>query len=298
MGRRYGGLKQLATVGPSGETLLDYAVYDAVRSGFGKLVFVIRKSFADAFHDQVGRRYAHAVEVAYAHQEIDDLPHGFAVPAGREKPWGTGHAVWAARNVIQEPFAVVNADDFYGRAGISAAAEKVRETWEDPLACHLVAYALEPTLSDHGGVSRGVCSISAGGTLEDIRETHDIRRIDGRICGRDPDGSTVELNPETPVSMNLWGLPVSIFGSLERLFSRFLGGPQNVDSGEFYLPSAVHQWAREEGGVIQVSRTRSPWIGITYAEDRKRAQDFLGQLVAAGEYCGDLGAAFGSERSD
>jgi hypothetical protein len=285
MGSRYGGLKQLDSMGPNGETLLDYSVHDAMRAGFGRIVFVIRRDLEAAFRDTVGKRYEKRIPIDYAFQELTDLPDGHSVPAGREKPWGTGQAVLAARKLIVGPFAVINADDFYGADAygvlnryFSAAAESQKH----PLC--LVAYPLGHTLSDHGSVNRGICTVE-GDRLCSVEEIEHIRRdSSGCIKGKRGSGETCELTPHTLVSMNCWGLSAELFPLLEARFSDFLKSNGAELKSEFYLPSFIDGLIREEARRCDVVKTSGHWFGVTYPEDRPRVRAQLQMLTNAGQY--------------
>jgi NDP-sugar pyrophosphorylase family protein len=285
MGSRYGGLKQLDPMGPNGETLLDYSVHDALKAGFGRIVFVIRRDLEAAFRDTVGKRYEKRIPIAYAFQELDDLPAGHAVPDGRVKPWGTGQAVLAARDLIEGPFAVINADDFYGADAygvlnryFSEAADSRRN------ALCLVAYQLDHTLSDHGSVNRGICRVDED-KLASIAEVEDIRRDEtGRITGQKSSGEACELSPDTLVSMNCWGLSSQLFPLLEQHFSHFLKSRGTELKSEFYLPSFIDALIREGGHTCDVVKTSGQWFGVTYPEDRSRVRDQLRKLTKTGEY--------------
>jgi len=284
MGSRYGGLKQLDGLGPSGETMMDYSVFDALRAGFDRVVFVIRRDFEEEFRRHVGSRYEDRVRIGYAYQALDDLPGGFTVPADRVKPWGTGHAVYAARELLDEPFAVINADDFYGAdsfrrmaeyfKSVPAAAGKVR-------GC-IVAYVLRRTMSEHGSVSRGICS--GGGFLEKVVENTKIFHQDGRILSEQPDGSLLEFTGGEPVSMNCWGFMPEFVGELEGLFLDFLREKREVPKSEFYLPAAVDRLISEGRAEIAMLHSAASWFGVTYREDRPSVQAALAGLVASGEY--------------
>jgi len=289
MGSRYGGLKQLEAVGPNGETLMDYAIYDAVRAGFSRVVFLIRREIAEVFETQVGSRYAGRVEVAYAYQELDDLPEGFAVPEERERPWGTGHATWAAREVVGDsPFAVINADDFYGAETFSRLSESLAESdGGDALGklfCSMAGFRLSETLSEHGNVSRGVCSTSDG-LLKTVSEWTGIgREIDGTVTGINPTGQRCALTGEETASMNVWGFPAGVFPLLEKSFVSFLNEVGDVTKDEFYLPSAVDEWIHQDLASVRVRQTPCRWMGVTYKEDKPRVIEALADLVAEGAY--------------
>ncbi len=277
MGSRYGGLKQLDAVGPGGETLLDYAVHDAVRAGFERVVFVIRRAFEAEFRSLVGGRYAGMMRVDYVFQELDALPADFTVPPGRSKPWGTGHAVWCARQAIDGPFAVVNADDFYGRDSFAQLARFLRAAGVvGRPAAALVGFTLANTLSENGAVSRGVCAVRADGLLRAIVEHTGIRREDV--------GPGRSFTGDETVSMNCWALTPAVFTGLERQFAAFLRERGSEPKAEFYLPAAVSDLIATGEAEVQVLPTQASWFGITYREDRPGVVAAIGRLIAGGEY--------------
>lgn len=287
MGSRYGGLKQMDPMGPNGETVLDYSVFDAIRAGFGKVVFVIREDFAEAFKEGVGSRFADRIEVAYAFQKLTDLPDGFSVPAGREKPWGTAHAVRAARHVIDEPFAVVNADDFYG-----ADAYRVIAGW---FAQHpgndgkehyaMVGYPLRNTLSEHGSVNRGICQKDAAGLLTDVEEVVEISRgDDGIVRGTGIDGTLREIADTCPVSMNFWGFTPAWLDQLEEHFVEFLTQRGGEMKSECYIPTVVDDLIRKGAADCTVLDTSANWFGVTYPDDKPHVVASIQSLVESGDY--------------
>ncbi len=284
MGSRYGGLKQLDQLGPSGETVMDYSVFDALRAGFTRVVFVIRRDFEEDFKEVIGSRYAGKVKLEYAFQDKNDLPGKFTVPAGRGKPWGTGHAVYAARKLLTGPFAVINADDFYGADSYRKLAAYLSNPPEtDKIRGCIAAFVLANTLSENGSVSRGICSEAKGKLLKVVENTT-ICRENGKIISKMPDGSEVELTGSEPVSMNSWGFMPEIIDELERLFSDFLQAHGTEMKSEFYLPGVVD--ALISGGRADISMLHSAdsWFGVTYREDRPMVQKALGELVASGAY--------------
>ena len=295
MGSRYGGLKQMDPVGPSGEFVLDYSVFDAVRAGFGKVVFVVREEFEVEFREKVVARYGGAVELELVHQAIGDLPGGYAVPDGREKPWGTGQAIWAARDVIDQPFLVVNADDFYGRSAFAVMADWLRGVGgvagEGEIAGSLVAYALRNTVSEHGTVSRGICVVGGGGELISVTECTEIGASEGgRFVGEDPAGAGREFDGSELVSMNFWGFSPAVFPRLGEMFGEFLGGlTPDKPKAEFYIPSAVSELIAKGETEVAVLESDARWFGVTYREDRAGVVAELARIVAAGEYPTPLG---------
>lgn len=292
MGSRYGGLKQLDTVGPNGETIMDYSIFDARRAGFGKVVFVIRRDMEEAFHAAVGQRYADRIPVAYAFQELDALPQGFDVPDGRTKPWGTGHAILVARDFLNEPFAVINADDFYGQSGLAAAAEHLRNASDDQTVADysMVGYRLSNTLSEHGSVSRGVCQVDEHQALKHVVETHEIRREGQHIRAADPTGGEqpIILTGDERVSMNLWGFTPSIFDHLEHQFTAFLRERGGEAKSEFYIPSVVNQLIQTGQARVAVQDCDASWIGVTFKEDKPRVQQRISAMIHDGVYASPL----------
>lgn len=289
MGSRYGGLKQIDPVGPSGETVLDYAVFDALRAGFDRVVFVIRRDFEEIFRAQIGASYAGRIAVDYVFQSLDALPAGFTVPAGREKPWGTGHAVWCAREALRGNFAVINADDFYGAdsfARLGAFLQAPTAPGYDPMSGHrppktlaaefaMVGFRLNRTLSEHGAVSRGVCAI-ADGRLSGIVERTGIVADDV--------GAGKTFSGEETVSMNCWGFTPAALTGLEARLREFLVEQGGELKAEFYLPAAVAGLVARGEATVRVLPTASTWFGVTYREDKPRVQAAIAELVASGAY--------------
>ena len=285
MGSRYGGLKQLDEVGPSGETVMDYSVFDAMRAGFDRVVFVIRKDIEEAFRAAIGSRYADRIEVAYAFQDMNDLPAGFRVPEGRTKPWGTGQAVYAARKLLVGPFAVINADDFYGADSYRKLAGYLKSAPEDgKIRGCIASFVLSNTLSENGSVSRGICSADAAGNLSKVVENTKIFRRDGKVISVQEDGAELEFTGGELVSMNSWGFMPELVGELERLFTGFLEEHGTELKSEFYLPFAVDTLIREGRAEIKMLKSEDSWFGITYREDKPFVQAALRKLVAEGAY--------------
>lgn len=286
MGSRYGGLKQMDPMGPHGETILDYSVFDAIRAGFGKVVFIIREDFAEAFQESVGARFAGKIEIDYAYQQLEDLPDGYSVPEGRTKPWGTAHAIRAARNVVQEPFAVINADDFYGRDAYVRAAEFLAtvDSSSHPSSSCIVGYYLEKTLSDHGGVNRGITR-HHDGLLSDVEEIIGIdRRKGGQIVGESVSGNECGLDGDAIVSMNFWGFTPQFFSQLEAEFVKFLDVHGAEERSECYIPTVVDDLITAGDTVCHVLPTSSSWFGVTYPDDKPRVMESVEKLIRAGEY--------------
>lgn len=295
MGNRYGGLKQIEPVGPSGEAVLDYSVYDAVRAGFGRVVFVIRRDIEDAFKSSVGSRFERLVDVGYAFQELDMLPAGFAVPGDRTKPWGTGHAILAARDAIDTPFAVINADDFYGAASFEILAEELFGCSGNKYC--MVGFRLDHTLSDHGSVARGLCTVDANDMLRDVVELTGIVKTANGAEHREKDGSVRGMRGDEIVSMNMWGFAPSILSHLEREFTAFLGESLSNSRAEFFIPTVVNALVGEGLVSARVLRTESSWFGVTYREDRHAVIDGIRSLVDEGCYPTSLWASWADSKT-
>jgi dTDP-glucose pyrophosphorylase len=286
MGSRYGGLKQMDPVGPDGETIIDYSIYDAARAGFGKVVFVIRPDFAELFKRELGSRAEKRIAVDYAYQELAKIPDGFKVPEGRQKPWGTAHAVLMARDVIKEPFAMINADDFYGPESFEAMAKHLQVSKDAELADYsMVGYVLRQTLSEHGTVSRGLCSLNPDGTLKEVVETLKISKTTG--AAKD-DASGKDLSGEEIASMNFWGFTPSVFGHFERLLIEFLKAKSSDLKSEIYVPYAVDQLIHEKKARVSVLKSDAKWFGVTYREDKPHVIEGIRKLVDAGRYPASL----------
>ncbi len=287
MGSRYGGLKQLDPMGPSGETLLDYSVFDALRAGFGRVVFVIRRDFEEQFRAAIGRKFEARTEVGYVFQDLDELPGGFQRPSTRQKPWGTGHAIWCARGAVQGPFAAINADDFYGAGAYRALAGFFAEGSTD-LA--MVGYQLDRTLSEHGTVARGVCATNEAGHLQRIEELTGIgRAAPGEpITSLRPDGTTAQFSGAEAVSMNFWGFTPAVFPLLETGLGRFLGANLDDPKAEYYIPVAVGEFIAAGKARVRVLTTDAAWFGVTYRDDKPVVAASLAALVQAGAYPADL----------
>lgn len=284
MGSRFGGLKQMAAVGPQGETMLDYSVFDAIRAGFGKVVFVIREDFEAQFRETVGARFQDRIEVAYSFQCLEDVPEGFAPPVDRPKPWGTGHAVHAAREQVREPCMVINADDFYGADAYRVAAGFLAEADTHPTRYGLVGYRLPTTLSEHGSVNRGITRHREG-LLEELEEVVEIARSsDGAIRGRSIDGEPRELREDDIVSLNCWAFPPSFFSELAERFHAFLAMHASHPTKEFFLPDAVHELIEAGRASCAVLKTEARWFGVTYAEDLPTVQAEIARQTRDGLY--------------
>jgi choline kinase len=286
IGSRYGGLKQIEPVGPSGEIILDYALYDAMKAGFRQVVFVIRKDIEEAFREKIGSSAAKHLDVTYVFQSIDDLPQGFAVPADRTKPWGTGHAVLSARRVIDAPFAVINADDFYGSrsfAMLYSYLKNARDAGGLSDYC-MVGYVLANTLTEHGHVARGVCAVSNDGFLESIVERTKIQRFSDAVRYCEADGTWVDIEAQSIVSMNMLGFTPSYLRELEQRFPLFLRQNGNDLKAELFVPTVVNQLIHEKRCRVKVLPTPDAWLGVTYKEDREAVRQSIRVLVDKGAY--------------
>lgn len=287
MGSRYGGLKQLDGLGPNGETIMDYSIYDAINAGFGKLVFVIRKDFEEDFRKKIIAKYEGHIPCELVFQSIDKLPEGFTCPAGREKPWGTNHAVLMGAEVINEPFAVINCDDFYGRDSFEVMGKYLTNLPAQSAGKYsTIGFRVGNTLSESGTVSRGVCSTNASGQLASVVERTKIQRIDGEVKYIGDDGEWVSTPENTPVSMNFWGFTPDYFAHSQQFFCEFLASEENMKNlkSEFFIPLAVDKLISSGKATVEVLDTTSKWFGVTYPEDRQSVVDKIAQLVADGEY--------------
>ncbi|MEG0807122.1 MAG: nucleotidyltransferase [Alistipes sp.] len=285
MGSRYGSLKQMDGVGPNNEAIIDYSVYDAIRAGFGKVVFVIRHSFAKEFEEIFSaKRFGGKIAVEFVFQELDYLPADCPVPEGRVKPWGTNHAVMMASKAIKEPFAVINADDFYGAEAYKVIGEYLAQMAGSTNRYCMVAYNLNKTLSENGSVSRGVCSVNAEGLLVGMIERTQIERLaDGKIVFHDG-GADEQLAEDTPVSMNLFGFTPDYFAYSETHFkSWYTENKANLKS-EFYIPLAVNKLISDGVATLRVLRSEAQWYGVTYKEDKPALMKSIEQMIADGKY--------------
>jgi UTP-glucose-1-phosphate uridylyltransferase len=286
IGSRYGGLKQVDPIGPNGEILIHYSVYDALRAGFSRVVFVIRRDIESAFRETIGSQIERRTDVAYVYQELTDLPPGFSLPEGRVKPWGTAHAVLCCKGAVTTPFSAINADDFYGADAYRALATHLSDVRKGVGAddyC-MVGYVLRNTLSEHGHVARGVCEVTSEGYLKSIRERTRIEMLPDGIKYLDVHDLWVPLAADSAVSMNIWGFTLSLFDLLEERFPRFLA--QNMDNpkSEFLLPNFVGELVREGLASVKVLHTDEHWFGVTYQADRPRVQAAVQELMAQGRY--------------
>ncbi len=287
IGSRYGGLKQIDPIGPNGEIIVDYSVYDALNAGFGRVVFVIKEEIEQAFRDMVGKTVEKRCETVYVRQRIEDLPEGFDVPPGRQKPWGTAHAALSCRHVVHSPFAVINADDFYGRTSYQALCGYLKDAQDrDGVYDYcMVGYVLRNTLTEHGHVARGVCTMNGDGSLVDVREHTRIQKF-GEIVKYTEDGENwAEIAAESIVSLNLWGFTPSLFPELEAHFARFLrDSSHNAQKAEYFLPNAVGDMVQEGKARVQVLPTNERWFGVTYQQDKPRVKQALRELIRRGVY--------------
>jgi NDP-sugar pyrophosphorylase family protein len=281
MGNRYGSLKQIDPVGPGGETIIDYSIYDALRAGFAKVVFVIRKDIEQAFKQAVGARFEGHIAVEYVFQELDKLPLGFSVPAGRTKPWGTLHAVLMAADVISEPFATINADDFYGSEGFHVLAQHLQNGTTDYA---MVGFVLRNTLSDFGAVSRGICQVDDDGFLQRVVELANIERDGIHARNTDSAGRITALSGDEVVSMNMWGFTPNIFGQAREHFQKFLKLDGSNFQSESYLPNTVNELVLAGQAQVKVLRTNDLWAGVTYREDHPRVVQTIRRLINRGTY--------------
>ena len=280
MGSRYGGLKQLDAIGPNGETIIDYSVYDAIKAGFNKVVFIIRKDFEQEFKSKITDKYEGQIQVEFAFQDLNDLPDEFTCPEGREKPWGTGHAILSARNVINEPFIAINGDDFYGRESFKVVADYYRKGAN---SFSMVAFKLDKTLSSFGGVTRGLCTVNDE-KLNTVIETADLQKTDyGVSSNRD-----IELDGSEPVSMNVWGFTPILFKYLEEKFVEFLSENGTEMKSEYLIPSVVNELIQSGQETVHVLRSGATWFGVTYKEDKPYVEGEIEKLVNKGEYPGKL----------
>jgi hypothetical protein len=284
MGSRYGGLKQLDGLGPSGETIMDYSVFDALRAGFGKIVFVIRHDFEQEFRDKIISRYEGHVPVEVVFQDINALPEGFTAPADRTKPWGTGHAVLMGKTAINEPFGVINADDYYGADGFKVLADFLRSAEGKKNEYCMVGFNITNTLSENGGVSRGYCEVNDKGYLTGVTECHGIERKNGKLIQVNAAGEEVPFPEDASVSMNMWGFTPDYFDYSERAFIEFLREHGGELKSEFYIPSVVNDLINSGTITLKVEPTTSRWFGVTYAADRQTTVDQFKKLVDEGVY--------------
>lgn len=289
IGSRFGGgIKQLEPVGPNGEIIMDYSIYDALKAGFTKVIFIIRKDLEKDFREIIGNRIEKIIDVEYAFQELDDLPMGFSRPEGRTKPWGTGQAVLSIKGKLKGAFAVINADDFYGSEVFKIMHEYLADKnygKSDIFDLCMGGFILKNTLSENGGVSRGVCKVSSDNILEDVKETYEIKFKGTELLGVDGDGKEVKLDPEQFVSMNMWGLPEKFLEELEKGFPKFLGNIKEGDlKKEYLLPTIIDACIKEGRAKVKVLRTEDKWFGVTYKEDKESVVSSIRSLIDEGKY--------------
>jgi len=279
MASRYGSMKQIEEFGPGGETIMDYSVYDAINAGFDKVVFIIRKDFAEEFKNIFEPKLSGKIKIKYVFQEMDAYLDGRPVPSNRKKPWGTSHAILCAKNVVDEPFAVINADDFYGSDGFKKACDFLNNDCKEDVYA-IVGYELSKTLSDHGSVSRGVCEVDNNNNLVAINERIKIYRLDSKIVYEDAEGSKHEIPEDAKASMNFWCFHPTVFSFLEDEFKKFLNQNINDPKAEFLIPNTADQFIRSKKGVIEVLPTNAKWFGVTYKEDAPVVTENIKQLVS------------------
>jgi choline kinase len=284
MGSRYGSLKQVDAVGPKGETIIDYSVYDALRAGFGKIVFVIRRDIEKEFREVFGKRFDGKVPYELVFQELDMLPHGITCPPDRVKPWGTAHAIWVCRNVVKEPFAVINADDFYGADSFRVLSRALSDSNLKEGSYFMVGYRLANTLSEEGSVSRGICTVDSQSLLQNVVERTHIQRTDGVIRFKDDEGEMVPLDEQLLVSMNCWGFTPNLFGHIDSMLNEFLGGSLANPKSEFYIPTVVNNLIKSGQATCKVLPSNAHWFGVTYPGDKPQVQLRLAKMVEKGSY--------------
>ena len=288
MASRYGSMKQVEGFGPSGETIMDYSIYDAIRSGFGKVVFIIRKEFENSFREIAGKKIEDKIKVEYVFQELNKYADGFEIPGERTKPWGTAHAVLCADEKVKEPFAVINADDFYGKHGFVKAHNFLMKDCNEK-TFSIIGYELLKTLSQHGTVNRGVCEVDNNGDLVSVVERLNVSQAGDKIVCND-EHLPKELPLDTHVSMNFWCFHPSVFDYTKRVFKDFLSQNASNPKAEFFIPIVADKYIRDGEGVIKVINTSAQWFGVTYKEDAPMVRESLMKLVNAGEYPTNLWA--------
>ncbi len=288
LGTRFGGgIKQLEPVGPNGEIIMDYSIHDALEAGFNKVVFIIRKDLEKDFKRIIGGRIEKVAQVAYAFQELEDLPKGYRVPEGRIKPWGTGQAVLSVKDIVKEPFVVINADDYYGKEAFRSIHDYMTETMDTEAKVYdmcMAGFILSNTLSENGCVTRGICRLNGDGTLSQVTETYDIERKGNRIFASDEKGNSVLVSPDQHVSMNMWGAPPSFLEELERGFPAFLDGASGNLKAEYLLPKVIDSLIQKGKARVKVLETRDKWFGVTYQEDKAAVVAAIRDLVEQGAY--------------
>lgn len=289
IGSRFGGgIKQLEPVGPSGEIIMDYSIHDALEAGFDKIIFIIRKDLEKDFKEVIGNRIEKVAKVEYAFQEIENLPAGYQVPEGRKKPWGTGQAVLSVKGMVDGPFMVINADDYYGKEGYRKIHDYMAEQMDTESEIYDICmggFILSNTLSENGAVTRGVCTLNSDGTLKEVVETYDIERKGNGLFAADEQGNPAVVSPDQHVSMNMWGLPPKFLEELENRFPAFLDRLKPEDSkAEYLLPAIIDQMIKDGKAKVTVLETKDKWFGVTYKEDKEAVVAAIGQLIAEGAY--------------
>ncbi len=289
IGSRFGGgIKQLAPVGPGGEIIMDYSIHDALEAGFNKIIFIIRKDLEKDFREIIGNRIEKIAHVEYAFQELSALPEGYQVPEGRTKPWGTGQAVLTVKDLVHEPFLVINADDYYGKEGFAKIHDYMvtqMDTESDAYDMCMGGFVLENTLSENGAVTRGVCEVNPDGSLKKVTETYEIERKDGMMFAKDEQGNPATVDAKQLVSMNMWGLPPKFLESLEEGFPKFLDSLKEGDvKTEYLLPKIIDQQIKEGKAQVKVLKTQDKWFGVTYKEDKEAVVASIRKLIADGVY--------------
>ena len=283
MGSRYGGLKQMDTFTAEGDTIIDFSMYDAFQAGFGKFVFIIRKSFEKEFKEAIDKKLKGKAEVAYVYQELENVPHKYINPE-RKKPWGTGHALLMAKDTVKENFAIINADDFYGKEAFKVMAKSLMETDKTSYNFNTMAYLLKNTVSDYGFVSRGECQVDKKGYLIDVTERTHIEKINGELMRKDDDDNFIPISEDTIVSMNFWGFTPKCFEFGNSLFEEFLESNKDNPKAEFYIPSVVNEILKSGTAQVKVLKSDAKWFGVTYKEDKEIVQEAIGKLKAKNIY--------------
>lgn len=283
MGSRYGGLKQIDSFTPEGDTIIDFSLYDALQAGFGKFVFIIRKSFEKEFKEIFNKKLEGKAEVDYVYQELENVPDKYINPE-RTKPWGTGHALLMAKDAVKENFAIINADDFYGKEAFEVMAKSLMEKNKESYDFNTMAYLLKNTVSDHGFVSRGECQVDENGYLTDVTERTHIEKIDGKLMRKDDGGLFIPIDENTVVSMNFWGFTPKCFEFGEKLFEEFLEANKENLKAEFYIPSVVNEILKSGIASVEVLKSDAKWFGVTYREDKEIVQKAIGELKKQNVY--------------
>ncbi len=283
MGSRYGGLKQMDTFTPEGDTIIDFSIYDALQAGFGKFVFIIRKSFEKEFKKAIDKKLEGKAEVVYVYQELDHVPEKYINPK-RTKPWGTGHALLMAKDAVKENFAIINADDFYGKDAFNVMAKSLIKTDKTSYNFNMMAYLLKNTVSDYGFVSRGECEVDEKGYLKDVTERTHIEKVNGELMRKDDNGNFISIHENTIVSMNFWGFTPKCFEFGNNLFETFLETNKTNLKAEFYIPEVVNEILKSETASVKVLQSNAKWFGVTYKEDKEIVQNAIEKLKANNVY--------------